>query len=72
MNIVAFNALLDKRDTESQTFGCRHANPEICKKNGLTNVCAFEREDGICKSPSSAWPKQYRKLSLIDSTTNKI
>lgn len=62
MNIVKFNAPLNKLDTESQTYGCRQNNPEICKKNGLIDVCAFAREDGICKSPSSAWARQYLKL----------
>jgi len=62
MEKVAFDAKLDKRDTEFQTYGCRHTNPEICKKNGLPNICAFARGDGICKSPSRAWAKQYRKM----------
>ena len=60
--VVAFSAPLNKQDSEFQTYGCRHTNPEICKKNGLFNVCAFVREDRICESPSSAWAKQYRHL----------
>ena len=62
MNVVAFNAPLDEKDTEYQTYGCRHTNPSICKKNGLNGVCAFVREDGMCKSPSRAWARQYRRL----------
>jgi len=61
-NTIAFSAPLNEQDTEYQTYGCRHTNPEICKKNGLASVCAFIREDGICKSPSLAWVKQYRIL----------
>lgn len=59
---VKFDAPLSELDTETQTFGCRHTDPEICKKNGLADVCAFAREDGICKSPSKAWQRQYRRL----------
>lgn len=57
-----FSKPLNERDTELQTYGCRHSNPEICKKNGLVGVCAFVRDDGICKSPTKAWPKQYMRL----------
>jgi transcriptional regulator with XRE-family HTH domain len=58
-----FNASLSELDTETQTYGCRQNNPAICKKNGLAGVCAFIRADGVCKSPSTAWAKQYRLLS---------
>jgi len=67
MKETSYNAPLDKQDTESETYGCRHTNPDICKKNGLTGVCAFVREDGICKSPSRAWARQYHKL-IVTST----
>lgn len=49
-------------DSASQTYGCRHTNPDICKNNMLAGICAFTRKDGICKSPSKAWRKQYRFL----------
>lgn len=62
MEQVEFNEQLHIQDTEFQTHGCRHTNPEICKKNGLVDVCAFTRDDGICKSPSRAWARQYQKL----------
>ena len=61
--MVKFNAPLNKGDTELQTDGCRRPNPEICKKNCLMDVCAFVRTDGICKSPSVAWVKQYQLLA---------
>lgn len=59
---IAFKAPLNKLDTAEQTYGCRANNPDICKNNGIPNVCAFEREDCICKQPSKAWKKQYLKL----------
>ena len=64
MNIVAFSAPLNKRDTEYQTYGCRQRNPGICRNNGLADVCAFVRKDGICKKPSRAWVKQYQRLAI--------
>ena len=55
---VPFNAPLNEQDTETQTLGC----PDICGNNGLSGVCAFVCEDGICRKPSRAWKKQYQKL----------
>ena len=59
---AAFRAPLNQFDTEEQTYGCRANNPDICKYNGISEICAFEREDNICKNPSKAWKKQYLKL----------
>lgn len=59
---VAFSARLNSLDTETQTYGCRANNPDICANAYLTNVCAFVSEDCICKKPSRAWKKQYAKL----------
>ncbi len=59
---IAFNAPLLEGDTESQTYGCRANNPDICKNNGIEDICAFESKDYICKTPSRAWKKQYLKL----------
>lgn len=59
---IAFKAPLNELDTKEQTYGCRANNPDICKNNGIPNVCAFEREDCICKQPSKAWKRQYIKL----------
>ena len=58
----AFNSPLQYGDTVDQTVGCRHSNPDICGSNGLEGLCAFTREDHICKKPSIAWKKQYKKL----------
>ncbi len=60
---IAFNAPLTPLDTETQTYGCRANNPDICANNSLSGVCAFSRADGICMKPSRAWKKQYQKLS---------
>lgn len=60
---VGFKAPLKSGDTEITTAGCRANNPDICKNNGIPDVCAFAREDGMCHAPSKAWKKQYLKLS---------
>ncbi len=59
---ISFNAPLNKEDTETQTYGCRANNPDICANNGIENLCAFTSEDGICKKPSRAWKKKFAKL----------
>lgn len=61
-NKQAFHAPLHPVDTEKQTKGCRHTNPNICAKNGLPKVCALVREDKICYAPPQSWPKQFQKL----------
>lgn len=60
--VVPFHDALRDGDSPSQTYGCRQNNPNICKYNGLSAVCAFVREDHICKQPSRSWKKQYNKL----------
>lgn len=60
---VPFGAALHCEDTETQTYGCRANNPDICGNNGLLGVCAFTREDCICKKPSRVWKKQFAKLA---------
>ena len=59
---IEFNAPLHKEDTELQTFGCRQKNPDICGNNCIEDICAFVRKDYICKKPSRAWKKQFKKL----------
>ena len=59
---VKFSAPLNKDDTETQTVGCRANNPDICGNAYLNGVCAFVTPDGICRKPSSAWKRQYKKL----------
>lgn len=60
---VLFNEPLNKEDTETQTYGCRANNPDICGNNGLDGICAFCNSDRICRKPSRAWKKQFKKLS---------
>lgn len=60
---VGFKAPLKSGDSETMTVGCRANNPDICKSNGLSDVCAFVRQDGMCHAPSKAWKKQFQKLS---------
>ena len=62
-NKVGFHAPLQEGDTEFQTRGCRANNPDICANNMIPNICAFASSDGICRKPSRAWAKQFRKLS---------
>lgn len=59
---VPFSAPLNVGDTETQTYGCRANNPDICANNSLQGICAFASEDGICKKPSRAWKKQFNLL----------
>ena len=63
MNIKRpFSAPLNPKDSETETYGCRSNNPDICKYNGLPGRCAFENEDYICRNPSKAWRKLYHKV----------
>lgn len=61
-----FNAPLHEKDTDTQTYGCRTNNPNICSNNAIPNICAFTSDDCICKKPSRAWKKQYIKLKGED------
>lgn len=58
----SLDAPLNKGDTESQTYGCRANNPDICKNCYIEGVCAFASSDHICKTPSAKWKKYYEKL----------
>lgn len=59
---IKFSAPLNDGDTETQTYGCRANNPDICGNAYMDGVCAFVSSDCICKKPSSAWKRQYMKL----------
>lgn len=63
---IPFNACLNEKDTEYQTYGCRQNNPTICGSNGIQGVCAFASKDGICRRPSRVWKKQYQKLKNLN------
>lgn len=60
--VVPFTAPLNKLDTPTQTYGCRHSNPDICGSCYLEKVCAFVRKDNMCLKPSKKWCKQYEIL----------
>lgn len=51
---------LHESDSENQTYGCRHKDPEFCKHID-TESCAFKRKDEICKKPSISWKKYFSK-----------
>ena len=59
---VPYNVPLNELDTETQTYGCRQNNPDICGSNGVPGICAFISDDGICKKPSCSWKKKYNEL----------
>lgn len=59
---VKFSSPLRENDTEMQTEGCRANNPDICGNAYLEGVCAFVTKDHICRKPSAAWKRQFRKL----------
>jgi len=61
-NEQAFHAPLHPVDTEKQTKGCRHTNPDICAKHSIPAVCAFVRSDNMCFAPPTSWPKQFQTL----------
>lgn len=61
---------LHKIDTETQTYGCRHTNPDICSNNSIPGLCAFTSDDCICKKPPRSWKKIYEGLKK-EKTTNK-
>ena len=60
-NIVSQKEKLHELDTEVQTYGCRHTNPDICSSNSLDKICAF-RNENICKRPPRSWKNIYKKL----------
>lgn len=60
--LIPYNAPINEQDSETQTYGCRQNNPNICGNNNMPNICAFVREDCICKKPSRSWKKQYNIL----------
>jgi len=66
--LIDKNAALKSQDLSHQTYGCRHYNPNICKGNGMENICAFVKADNICKKPPRSWSKQYEKLTKKDSS----
>ena len=61
----SLKAPLNKGDTETQTYGCRANNPDICKNCYVEGICAFVTNDSICMAPSAKWKKYYYELKDI-------
>jgi len=59
---IDHNAPLSPNDTENQTFGCKHSNPNTCRDYDLADICAFVRTDTICKKPPRGWQKRFQLL----------
>lgn len=59
---VPLRAPLNIQDTETQTYGCRQNNPDICGYCFMEGVCAFASADKICKHPSMRWKKIYAEM----------
>jgi len=55
------NEPLNELDSETQTFGCRAYNPEICK-NCMNDTCGLYNESHICTTPPRGWKRQYNYL----------
>lgn len=62
MKNEAYHNPLHPLDTDKQTFGCRHTQPNICNRNRTPKICAFVRTDKLCVLPPISWKKQYIKL----------
>ena len=60
--VIQPSAPLNSKDSPSQTYGCRHQNPENCVKNSMENICAFVTANNICLKPPTGWAKQYKTL----------
>lgn len=58
----SLKAPLNIGDTETQTYGCRANNPDICKNCYVDGICAFTTENNICKAPSAKWKKYFLML----------
>lgn len=65
-NDKAFHAPVHLLDSETKTFGCRHANPDFCGKNRMPKICAFVRSDNLCFAPPQRWSKQFQKLKQME------
>lgn len=53
---------LSELDTELQTLGCRHSNPNICKNNSTPAKCAFVRQDNRCLLVPHSWKRIFYEL----------
>lgn len=63
---------LFKEDSELQTHGCRHKDPEFCKHIDNKDLCAFVRKDEICKKPSTSWKRNYYSLKELEQKQSRL
>ncbi|TPN53893.1 hypothetical protein FJ978_07240 [Mesorhizobium sp. B1-1-7] len=63
---------LKEGESEFETIGCRHSNPDICKNNSTPGKCAFVREDNICILPPRSWKKIFDELKRPSGMISKI
>jgi hypothetical protein len=66
---TAHRSSLHEKDRIDCTYGCRHTNPDSCKKNQMEGICAFVREDNMCLSPPGSWPRLYKRLLEEEQAT---
>ena len=57
--IISQSEPLNLEDRSDQTYGCRHSNPDICRTHSTPGICAFVREDKVCKHPPRSWKKVF-------------
>ena len=53
---------LYEQDTASQTYGCRHKNPNVCLYCYMPDTCAFVTSDKICRKPPNTWKRKFLAL----------
>lgn len=68
--IIPFDEGLSPQDSETQTYGCRHTKCDICGTNSMNDICAFVREDNVCRKPSRAWKKKFLHLKNKEHLAN--
>lgn len=59
---IPIRAELSAMGSKKQTYGCRQANPDICRYCYIEGICAFSSKDCIFKHPSAKWKKIYKEL----------
>lgn len=55
---------LTNLDSETQTVGCRHSNPNICRNHSTEEKCAFVRNDRLCLLPPRSWKAIWEELKV--------
>jgi len=64
---------LSPTDSETQTIGCRHSHPDICRNHSIPGKCAFVRPDNLCLLPPRSWKRIYGELKQeVPSPTERL